>query len=230
MSAIGVTGMLLAMIACNPPIETKENKTLSQQLRISVENLKQIGMAIQYYGSAHEDEVPGNIVSKDGKPLLSWRVRILPFLNEKPLYGQFKLDEPWDSEANKSLIDKMPKVYAPDGLQAKIGETFYQTFTGPKTLFNPMPRYKFGTFPDGMSSTAMIVEASAPVVWTQPADLLVDEKELISKLGGLFEGGCHIGLSDGSVMRLKMGADETELRHLINPNDGNVIEYKKLHN
>ena len=53
------------------------------------------------------------------KPLLSWRVAILPFLEQQPLYEQFHLDEPWDSPHNKTLIEQMPQVYAIPGSPTK---------------------------------------------------------------------------------------------------------------
>ena len=83
------------------------------------------------YESAHGTLPPAAVRSTDGTPLLSWRVAILPFIEQDALYKEFKLDEPWDSEHNKKLIAKMPKLYGPARGQAKEGETFYQRFSGP---------------------------------------------------------------------------------------------------
>src|SRR5947207_661102 len=88
------------------PAVTKEH------LAASAANLKCITIA---FHSAHDANgvLPGDIIGKDGKPLLSWRVAILPYLAEKKLYDEFKLDEPWDSKHNIKLLEKMPKPYAP---------------------------------------------------------------------------------------------------------------------
>src|SRR5262249_54155708 len=69
-------------------------------------NLKQIALAMHNYNDAYNGKLPAHaIYSKDGKkPLLSWRVAILPFIEQDNLYQQFHLDEPWDSEHNKKLI------------------------------------------------------------------------------------------------------------------------------
>src|SRR4051794_13631526 len=77
-----------------------------QQLRASAKNLEQIALAFHNFQDAH-GELPTNLLSVDNTPLLSWRVRILPLLDQEELYKQFKIDEPWDSEHNKKLIDKM---------------------------------------------------------------------------------------------------------------------------
>ncbi len=58
------------------------------------------------------------IYDKNGKPLLSWRVQILPYIEQQPLYNEFHLDEPWDSEHNKKLLGKMPKTYASSPAQS----------------------------------------------------------------------------------------------------------------
>ena len=79
---------------------------------MSMNNLKQLALAWHIYADPHMGAFPDNIKSKDGKPLLSWRVAILPYTEQNELYQQFKLDEPWDSEHNKTLIAKMPAYFA----------------------------------------------------------------------------------------------------------------------
>jgi hypothetical protein len=142
---------------------------------------------------------------------------------------QFKMDEPWDGPNNKKLIVKMPKLYAPVRVKAKAGETFYQTFTGKGTIWvDHKPRYTLGNIPDGTSNTGFVFEAGEPVIWSKPADLAFDKDKPLPKLGGLFDGECHVAMGDGSVIFLKKEPDEKELKNLIMPDDGNVIDFKKL--
>ena len=54
---------------------------------------------------------PADILDEEGKPLLSWRVALLPAMGMADLYNKFKLDEPWDSEANEALLEEMPAVF-----------------------------------------------------------------------------------------------------------------------
>jgi hypothetical protein len=76
----------------------------------SVNNLKQIGLALHNYHDVYKSFPPAAIYSKDGKPLLSWRVAMLPYLHTSQgnLLKKFRLDEPWDSEHNRALIARMP--------------------------------------------------------------------------------------------------------------------------
>ena len=113
-------------------------KTRPAHRAVSAGNLKQIALAFHNFHSTY-GALPGvAIVDAKGKALLSWRVAILPFIEEDALYRQFHLDEPWDSKHNKKLLARMPKLYAPTvtGKPGKPNVTYYQAFTGPDALFN----------------------------------------------------------------------------------------------
>lgn len=99
--------------------------------------LKQIGLAMHNYHDVHRRFPPQAIRSKDGKPLLSWRVAILPFLEQNDLYRQFRLEEPWDSEHNRRLLDKMPQVYADPLTKAARAEPGLTAFLAPLTRQPP---------------------------------------------------------------------------------------------
>jgi hypothetical protein len=222
--AAALFGAVLAQAvpAQDLPAITRKDLTTSQN------NLKQIGLAFHNFHDA-TGGFPNDITGKDGKPLLSWRVAILPFIEQDDLYRQFKLDEPWDSDANKKLVEKMPKTYAPVRVQAKAGETYYQVFTGEKALFGgKVKNPRITGITDGTSNTGMVFEAGEPTAWTKPGDLPFDPKKELPKLGGLFDGDFHVVLCDGSVRRIKKGADEKELRKLIMPADGEVIDFSKI--
>ena len=138
-------------------------------------NLKQIGLAMHNYLSAHGTFPPAYSKGPDGKPLLSWPVHILPYLEQKSLYDEFHKDEPWDSEHNKALIARMPAVYhCPSGrpTPAKEGKTSYLTPRGPGTVFPGAEGIKIKDIKDGTSNTIIVVDASdaAAVTWTKPED------------------------------------------------------------
>ncbi len=218
---LAATTALGATRADNPPTKA--------DYKNATDTLKQIGVAFHNYHDAN-NRFPGNIADKGGKPLLSWRVAILPYIEQDALFKEFKLDEPWDSEHNKKLIPKMPKRYAPIRVKAKEGETFYQMFSGPGTLLDPKKKVTLVTISaaDGTSNTGMVFEAGDPVVWTKPADIPFDEKKPLPKLGGQFDGQCHVVMCDGSVIRIKKDPDEKELKKLIQPDDGEVLDLDKL--
>ncbi len=140
---------------------------------------KNIALAFHKYADSKK-QFPQDSRDSNGKPLLSWRVHILPYLEAGSLYSQFHLDEPWDSEHNRTLIEKMPAVYAdPDSALRRInaaGKTTFVVPAGAGTLYDgPQPKV-FKDIIDGTSNTIMLVEVvpEKAVTWTQPADWEVD--------------------------------------------------------
>src|SRR5262249_6139038 len=135
----------------------------------SANNLKQITLALHNYESAYGRLPAHAIYSKDGKALLSWRVAILPFIEQDALYKKFKLDEPWDSPHNKKLIPLMPPIYKPVRGKAteKFG-TFYQVFFGNGAIFEGKSGIRITDIFDGTSNTIMVAEAGKDVIWSKP--------------------------------------------------------------
>jgi RNA polymerase sigma factor (sigma-70 family) len=130
----------------HPPTDAKGLAAARAQSRI---NLKEIAQAMLNYHDTHGAFPTSAIYSKDGKPLLSWRVALLPFLGEDNLYKQFHLDEPWDSEHNKKLLENNVKVYHIPGYDDWT-RTFYQVFVGEDTIFERRKAeagVRRGTFP-----------------------------------------------------------------------------------
>jgi RNA polymerase sigma factor (sigma-70 family) len=102
----------------------------------SMNNLKLIALAMHNYHDTYNHFPPPAIYSKNGKALLSWRVALLPFLEQDNLYKQFKLDESWDSPHNKAVAQAMPAIYAPVGaLYKQPDKTYYQVFVGTGAVF-----------------------------------------------------------------------------------------------
>jgi prepilin-type processing-associated H-X9-DG protein len=160
------------------------------------------------YNQINKRLPPAALYGKDGTPLLSWRVLLLPYLEQQDLFKQFKLDEPWDGPHNRKLLEKMPNVYAP--VRGKPGpySTFYQVFDGPGAVFQSDTRqglrpftaegveatvFEAGgvtripsSFPGGTSRSLLLAEAGEAVPWTKPADLHYDPGEPLPALGGQF--------------------------------------------
>jgi hypothetical protein len=197
----------------------------------SVNNLKEIGLAMHNYHAAMNALPAAASKDKNGKALLSWRVAILPYVEEQKLYQEFKLDEPWDSKHNKKLIARMPKLYAPPirGKPAKANTTYYQVFTGPDAMFNPkINAQRFTNVTDGTSNTAMVVEAGEPVIWSKPDDVVYDANKALPKLGGLFKEGFHVTVGDGSTRFIGRKRKDAALRALITPSGGEVFSWNDL--
>jgi hypothetical protein len=221
----GVLLGLVCLVAAGAPAAKLKTEPLgpptAEQFQTAENNLKQIALAWHNYHDTH-GHFPSNEVSKDGKALLSWRVQLLPYMEAEGLYKQFKLDEPWDSDHNKKLIDRMPKLYAPVRGKADPGITYCQVFTGKHGLIKSGQKLGFAGITDGSSNTLFCVEAGKPVTWTKPDDLDFDGKQ-VPALGGMFDGRFHGAMCDGSVRRFKKGVDAEVMRRLIGPDDGEIV-------
>lgn len=217
-----------------PPIEVPEVPVAAKaadpklpdadaaQRRLSMNNLKQILIGMHNYHDVN-GHFPNDITDKDGKPLLSWRVAILPYLEHEALYKQFKLNEPWDSENNKKLIAQMPRSYYTFAYDKKTTKTYYQGFSGPGTPFEPGKNLKFTSVTDGTSNTIGVIEGGPAVEWTKPADINYDAKKAFPRPTGPFANTFLVAMLDGSARALKPDLKDEVFRHLVEIADGNVI-------
>jgi prepilin-type processing-associated H-X9-DG protein len=196
-----------------------------------VEQLKRLGLALDAYHDAHTHFPAAAITGKDGKPLLSWRVAILPQLGYQSLFDQFHLDEPWDSPHNLGLASQMPALYAcPSLSDRRAYVTGYQVVVGPKpelgsigTLFEWARGVEIREIIDGTSNTVMIVETNRLIPWTQPDDLTFDRDAPLPQLGSRHPGGYHVLFADGLTRFLKDSISPEILRSLLTRDGGEVI-------
>ncbi|MFL5241126.1 MAG: protein kinase domain-containing protein [Gemmataceae bacterium] len=185
-------------------------------------HMEEISRALLNYHSANDHFPAAAIHDKAGKPLLSWRVALLPYLGAHDLYKQFHLDEPWDSPHNRSLLDQMPFVFNINrGGENQKAKTCFQVFVGPQAPFGGKREPRSPTsFPDGPSQTFLVVEAAEGVEWTKPNDLPYEEKGELPKLGGQTAEGFYAIMADGSVCLIPHCFREQTLRALITPAAG----------
>jgi hypothetical protein len=213
------------LLALLPRILQKARESASRAVVIN--SYKQIGIAFHNYASANRDFFPAYAsFDKQGKPLLSWRVHLLPYLEQDNLYKEFKLDEPWDSDHNKKLIKRMPKIYATSlPALAAEGRTTVVVPSGPGTGFAGKVGLKIAQIQDGTSNTILAVEADADhaVVWTKPDDLRIDPKHPVSGLRR-WDARVFVALfMDGSVRTLPAAMDAKSLAALFTPDGGEVV-------
>jgi len=172
-------------------------------------NVKQIGLGLHnYLDTNHKELPPAYSVDENGKPLHSWRVLILPYLEQEELYDQIRLDEPWDSEYNRQFHNKMPSIYLCPSAKPEAKEkglTSYQRVVGPNTLSSGADSKTFRDVTAGMSNVIWLVEVIPTTCWMAPVD--VQESELSgdfkfsreSGVGSMHPSGINVGFLDGSV-------------------------------
>ncbi|HUG19620.1 MAG TPA: DUF1559 domain-containing protein, partial [Planctomycetaceae bacterium] len=189
----------------------------------SMNNMKQIGLAMHNYHEVHGHLPPAVVIGPDGKTPHSWRVAILPFIEGAELYQAYRQDEPWDSEHNKKLLEQIPGVYRDPLDDGFSTNTSYFVFVGKGTAFESKTGNRFGDFTDGLSNTLMAVETKKDIPWTKPDDLSFDPDKDVEELGGFYEGGFIALICDGSVRFIPESLDEKILKLLIQRNDGQTI-------
>lgn len=213
-------------------IASAASKTRAAASRnVAMNNLKQIALALHNYHDAMGAFPATGSMNKDGKPLLSWRVHILPYLEQDNLYKQFKLDESWDSEHNKALIAKMPDIFRSPAQKVGEGKTTYLAPMGKNTVIAPGPKgVKLQDITDGTSMSIMTVEANddAAVIWTKPDDLDIAAGDVLKKLLGHYDNGFIAGIADGSVRFIRSTIDPKILAALFTRNGGEVVDWNKI--
>ena len=204
----------------------------------SLNNLRQLGLAANDFYFTHKAFPASCSTDENGKPLLSWRVHLLPYLDELELYEQFHLDEPWDSEHNKTLIEKMPRVF--DNLQLNLepGQTVYLAPIGSGSVIQEKPEdgsietpAGVATVPDGDANTILFVEANRDqaVEWTRPADYHWEEQaNVVDGLQGNWNEDVRlIIMADGAARAISTRDDEIWKR-LLDGTDGEPIDWYEI--
>jgi prepilin-type processing-associated H-X9-DG protein len=201
---VATMGVLVALLL--PAVQAAREAARRAQ---SANNLKQIGLGLLNYEATHRRLPARANFDKEGKPLLSWRVHVLPFVEELPLYKQFHLDEPWDSPHNRQLIAKMPAIYRNPSSTAKPGMTDYLGVSGEGLFFDGSRSRRMEDLTRGAANTILVVEVDPDqaVVWTKPDDWQFDPKRPLAGLGKAHPGGFQVLYADGSVRFISVSID-----------------------
>jgi hypothetical protein len=192
----GVTMMLVPIMVALllPAVHAAREAARRNQ---SMNNMKQISIALLNY---HDVKKAFPAAKSEGGSQLSWRVHILPFVEEQALYEQFHLDEPWDSEHNKALIAKMPTIFEVPSAEFPPGETSYLAVTGPNTAFGDgRSGMRLRDMVDGTPNTILVVEADQSVPWTKPDDYQFNPQNPNQGLGGIRPGGFLAAFADAHI-------------------------------
>ncbi|MFO0975817.1 MAG: DUF1559 domain-containing protein [Planctomycetaceae bacterium] len=207
------------------PDDSAVDRTLQLKFNQSRNQLKQMVLAFHNYHDVY-NQFPGHVPAGNVHPGLSWRVQILPFVEESQLYNEFHLDEPWDSEHNKTLINRMPAIYRSPAAQLKAGMTTYVGVTGKDSVFPKDKKVSLRDIVDGTSNTAMLIDANVEnaVIWTKPDDLPADPEKIVAALQSHFPMATPVALTDGAVRGVDRGISKETANLLFNIHDGEVLD------
>jgi hypothetical protein len=185
-------------------------------------NLCHLQLALLNYHEAYGELPPGYVADATGRPMHSWRVLILPFLEQTALYNQYDFREPWNGPNNITLLNRMPLIFScPSRFSSPTNLTSFVAITGPGTMFPGAASVRFADVTDGPARTLMMVEVNNQnIPWTAPVDLDVRTMSLkvndpsVPGISSTHPHGAHICLGESRhFLREEVSADA--LRALI---------------
>lgn len=191
----------------------------SQRRLDRVGHLTALVQAFQLHHDEHHTLLPSAVVGPDGKTIHSWRVALLPKLGLHSLYREYRLEEPWDSEHNRRLLDKMPAVFRHPGEDGGSRNACCFVIVGE----DPKQRRSFANVTDGLSNTILLIEAKRDVPWTKPDDIVFSKDGSMPSLQP-FEGDeifacCY----DGAAVSFSSKLDPAELKAWLTMDGGEMV-------
>ncbi len=219
-AGLGFTATMVSLLL--PAVQSAREVARRSQ---SENNLKMLALAMHNYHDVYGHFPPQAITDKNGKPFLSWRVALLPFLECRSFYDQFHLDEPWDSPHNSVFIKQMPEVFRNPSAPRVPGITHYLGIVGKGAFFEEGKTRKLADILDGTSKTIMFVEVDPDrgVIWTKPEDLPFNPDNPLDGLGHAHPGGFNAAFADGSVYFISSTVDPEVFRALITVAGGEAL-------
>jgi prepilin-type processing-associated H-X9-DG protein len=194
---------------------------------------KMIVLALQSYRDAYGQFPPACIADESGRPMHSWRVLILPFLEHKPLYDAYRFDEPWDGPNNSKLASVMLKIYccpADHYGGSATCETSYVAVVGPSTAWPGTMSTRLGDIKDGAGNTILLVEVhNSGIPWMEPRDLGFQQLPLAINppsgkgISSGHKSGANVGLADGSVIFLPNDTPPETVRAMLTIAGGETV-------
>ncbi len=227
----GVAVFSLLPTTCGPPSAFRRSHCQN--------NLRQIGIALLNYHDTYSSYPPAYIADEQGRPMHSWRVLLLPFLEQELLYKRYDFNEPWDGPNNSKLAAEMPRVYRcpSDSQSLSPTDTSYVVVVGDGTIWQGAKPVSLADVKDGTSNTLLVVEShGAGINWMEPRDLhTLQMPATINPVNGQGICSCHnyhdkgpgdgvvVLFADGSIRWLENGIPPKTIDALLTTARGETV-------
>jgi len=207
-------GILLALLL--PAVQSAREAARRTQC---MNNLKQIGLALHNYHDEFNTFPPAFVADASGKPMHSWRVLILPYLDQRSLYNEYDFSEPWDGPNNSRLLSRMPRVFACPSDPNPGTTTAYAGVLGEQCVFRGTQPVRITDISDGTSNTLLVGEAvGAKIPWMKPDDIDVAKHPTLGDRDGFSSdhaGGVNFLHCDASVRFISLQVNQQTLKALF---------------
>ena len=241
---VSVLAVLLAIFLLFPLLLPIHSATQEPARRAQCKNnLRQIALALHNYHKAFGCFPPAHVAGPDGQPWHSWRVLILPFIEQPALYDQYDFNEPWDGPNNRKLARHIPAVYCcpSDPDSGRSQKTSYVAVVGPRAAWGGSEPRKLGDFRDETDSTILVAGAAgAAIDWMEPRDLSFDKARMginspgavcvsgdhLIRYGHFYheEFGANVAMADGSVRSLSERISQATVEAMLTIDGGEPID------
>jgi len=231
----GIAVFCLMPTTYHPPSASRRSQCRYQ--------LMQIGIALHNYHDAYGTFPPAYIADAQGRPMHSWRVLILPYVEEKSLYDRYDFSEPWDGPNNSKLAAEIPRIYRcpSDTRSISSTDTSYLAVVGDGTIWKGAKAVSLADVKDGSSNTLLVVEShGAGINWMEPRDLhTLQMPATVNPLNGQGICSCHnhksndrgrgecvqVLIADGSVRALENDTPSKTINALLTIAGGETVEF-----
>lgn len=199
----------------------KHGRPASRQLVES--DLHQIFLALEEYYANNGGFPPAQHADRIGNKAEGWRVALLPYLEQNPVYlKHFMGKNPKQSWNDPELLKLRIPTYSRI-LGGDTTETPYRVFVGPNCIFERNRTAKKESVLDGLAQTILVVEAAENVPWSSDKELEYDPVKPVPKLGGSSKEGFFALMANGQIRLIKHSVSEKVLRNLIQRDDGEFL-------
>lgn len=167
-----VLAFLCVSCLFNPLIPVRSRAREAASRSQCLNNLKQIGLGLLNYQDMYGGLPPVRHRDGQGQPLYSWRVLLLPFVEQGRLFQQYDCREPWNGPNNGKLAGVRLDIYrCPSDQGGPQGMTNYVAVLGPDgNWLQADDREKEASNP-----VRIIERCDVQIGWAEPREVSLDE-------------------------------------------------------